>query len=349
MSQLALRGNIAHVGGSRRGGWLISLMLHGGLVALAMQAVTEVKPHRQPETFRWDVALQPAPTPSPAAAESIPSSQPVSEPSPPKQPVSRPVSQPSPAPVPQVMERKAVVQTVQATQVTPRVEERSAPQERQAVVTEAQPVTAQPVQEAVAVVAQAQEVVQQESRDIVQPVEAQTVTAQSSEAVVQQSAPVSVETSATAVEQPVVAQALVETASRIVTPALSHSAPADTVVSEPMVMHHSSVAHREVREMEASQADLGWLAESLWTRIEELKRYPRQARARRWEGKVVLEAVIRHDGTILECLVAESSGHGLLDQDAISVLRKASPLALKHPLGKEQITILVPIAYRLES
>ena len=41
--------------------------------------------------------------------------------------------------------------------------------------------------------------------------------------------------------------------------------------------------------------------------------------------------------------------HGLLDQDAISVLRKASPLALKHPLGKEQITILVPIAYRLES
>ena len=64
---------------------------------------------------------------------------------------------------------------------------------------------------------------------------------------------------------------------------------------------------------------------------------------------MVLEAVIRHDGTILECLVAESSGHGLLDQDAISVLRKASPLVLKHPLGKEQITILVPIAYRLES
>ena len=63
----------------------------------------------------------------------------------------------------------------------------------------------------------------------------------------------------------------------------------------------------------------------------------------------MLEAVIRHDGTILECLVAESSGHSLLDQDAISVLRRASPLALKHPLGKEQITILVPIAYRLES
>jgi len=349
MSGIALRSPIAHVRGSRSSGWLISLMLHGGLVALAMQAVMDVKPHRQPETFRWDVALQPLPAPSPAAAEPIPSPQPVSAPSPPKQPVSRPVSQPSPAPVQQVVERTAVVQTVQATQVAPRVMERSAPQERQAVVTEVQPVASQPVQEAVAVVAQAQAVVQQESHDIVQPVEAQMVMAQSSEAVVQQSA-VPVETSATAVDQPaVVAEAVVETASPVVTPTVSYSESADTVVSAPTVVHQSPVAHREVREMDASQADLGWLAESLWSRIEELKRYPRQARARRWEGKVVLEAVIRHDGTILECLVAESSGHGLLDQDAISVLRKASPLALKHPLGKEHITILVPIAYRLES
>ena len=349
MSQIALRGDIAHVRSSRSGGWLISLMLHGGLVVLAMQAVMEVKPHRQPETFRWDVALQPAPPPSPVAAEPIASQQPVLDPPQPKKPVSRPVSQPSPAPAPQIVERTAVVQTVQATQVTPRVVERSAPQERQAVVTEVQPVASQPVHESVAVVAQAQEVVQQESQDIVQPVEAQLVTAQSSEAVVQQSA-VSVETPTTAIEQPaVVAQAFVETASPVEAPTVSHSEPMDTIVSEPTVVQQSSVAHREVRESAPAQADLGWLAESLWSRIEELKRYPRQARARRWEGKVVLEAVIRHDGTILECLIAESSGHGLLDQDAISVLRKASPLALKHPLGKEQITILVPIAYRLES
>ncbi|MGC3974884.1 MAG: TonB family protein [Nitrospira sp.] len=349
MSQIALKGNIAHVRGSRSGGWLISLMLHGGLVALAMQAVMEVKPHLQPETFRWDVALQPAPTPSPAAAEPIPSPQPVSEPPQSKKPVSRPVSQPSPEPVPQVVERTAAVQTVQATQVTPRVVERSVPQERQAVVNEEQPVVSQPVHETVAVVAQAQEVVQQESHDIVQAVEAQMVTAQFFEAVVQQSA-VPVETLATAVEQPaVVAQALVETASPVATPTVSHSEVVDAVVSEPAVVRENSVAHREVRETAPGQADMGWLAESLWARIEELKRYPRQARARRWEGKVVLEAVIRHDGTILQCLIAESSGHGLLDQDAISVLRKASPLALKHPLGKEQITILVPIAYRLDS
>jgi protein TonB len=64
---------------------------------------------------------------------------------------------------------------------------------------------------------------------------------------------------------------------------------------------------------------------------------------------VVVEAVIRHDGEVLDCQIAESSGHGVLDQDALAVLRRASPLPLKHPLGRDQVTILLPITYRLHS
>ena len=347
MSDIALRAHIVYERGSRSGGWLISLLLHGGLLALAMQAVMEVTPHRQTETFRWDVALQSAPAPSPVAAEPLPPQQSVPQPPQPQKPVSRPVSQPSPEPVSQVVERTAIVQTVQATQVTPRVVERSAPQERQAVATEVQPVTSQPVHETM--VAHAQEILPQERQETVHTVEAQAVVTQVSEAMIQESA-VPVATQSTAVEQPpIVEPAVVATEAPVETSAAPVIEPQEAIVSEPVVVRQSAVVHREVREQAPAQADLGWLAESLWSRIEELKRYPRQARARRWEGKVVLEAVIRHDGTILECLIAESSGHGLLDQDAISVLRKASPLTLKHPLGKEQITILVPIAYRLES
>ena len=88
---------------------------------------------------------------------------------------------------------------------------------------------------------------------------------------------------------------------------------------------------------------------SLDQRIEQLKRYPLQARTRHWEGKVILEAVIRDDGTIVKLRIDESSGHAILDQDALNVVKKASPLALKHPLGQPQITILVPISYNLES
>lgn len=347
MSQIVLGANITQMRGSRSGGWLISLVLHGGVVAFALQAAMEGKPHLHTETFRWDVALQQAPSPSPVAAEAPPPQASVPATAQPQKPVSRPMSQPSRSPVPQVLARTAVVQTVQATQVTPRVVERSAPQERQAVVTEVRPVGSQPVYQAA--VAQAQTIIQQERHDAVQIAEAQVVTAQSSESLVQQSA-VPVETLTTAVEQPaLLARAVVETESPVTTSTTSLTEPQDTVETAPAVVHQSPVTHREVRDAAPVQADLGWLADSLWTRIEELKRYPRQARARRLEGKVVLEAVIRHDGTILECLVAESSGHRVLDQDALSVLRKASPLVLKHPLGKEQITILVPIAYRLES
>lgn len=97
-----------------------------------------------------------------------------------------------------------------------------------------------------------------------------------------------------------------------------------------------------------TQADYGWLRDMLWKRIEELKRYPALARTNHWEGRVVVQAVIRADGTVGDLSVAESSGHALLDEEALVVMRKASPLTLKHKLERSQITILIPISYRLD-
>jgi protein TonB len=112
-------------------------------------------------------------------------------------------------------------------------------------------------------------------------------------------------------------------------------------------VEHRAVLHRDV-QYRRTQADYGWLRDLLWKRIEELKRYPTLARANHWEGKVVVQAVIRADGTVGALSVAESSGHALLDEEAMVVMRKASPLRLTHQLEKSQITILVPISYRLE-
>ena len=44
------------------------------------------------------------------------------------------------------------------------------------------------------------------------------------------------------------------------------------------------------------KVDHRWLAESLWRRVAELKRYPSSARLNGQEGKVILKAVIRADG-----------------------------------------------------
>ena len=59
-----------------------------------------------------------------------------------------------------------------------------------------------------------------------------------------------------------------------------------------------------------------------------MKRYPTQARANHWEGKVLVKAVIRDDGTVADLMIAESSGQPILDQEAMAVMMKASPSIL---------------------
>jgi protein TonB len=102
-----------------------------------------------------------------------------------------------------------------------------------------------------------------------------------------------------------------------------------------------------VRSTPAPQRDYGWLAETLRARIEELKRYPPMARMNNWQGKVVLKFVVKDDGTVENLEVVQSSGHAVLDEAAMETIRRASPLPLKHELGKPRVTFQFPISYTL--
>ncbi len=112
-------------------------------------------------------------------------------------------------------------------------------------------------------------------------------------------------------------------------------------------IEQASVKEIPVRSAPATKADYGWLSDALWRQVEQLKIYPHLARMNRWEGKVVLRAVIQEDGQLRDIEVAESSGHSVLDHDALDLMRRASPLKLKHPLGKPQVVVQVPISYKL--
>ncbi len=127
-------------------------------------------------------------------------------------------------------------------------------------------------------------------------------------------------------------------------PVIEQRVPAEDIASrtEHRLVEYRQVLHRDTR------ADYGWLRDTLWDRIEELKRYPSLARTNHWEGKVVVSAVIRDDGEVTGVQIAETSGRPVLDEEAMAVMKKASPLRLKHPLGQRQITILIPISYRLD-
>jgi protein TonB len=145
--------------------------------------------------------------------------------------------------------------------------------------------------------------------------------------------------------EPVASPPVVETTTEsFEQPLMEQSAPGESIAQH---TEHRLVEYRQVRYRD-TRADYGWLRDTLWGRIEELKRYPALARTNHWEGKVVVSAVIRDDGEVMGVQIAETSGRTVLDEEAMAVMKKASPLRLKHPLGQRQITILIPISYRLD-
>ncbi len=64
---------------------------------------------------------------------------------------------------------------------------------------------------------------------------------------------------------------------------------------------------------------------------------------------MIIEADVRDTGEIVRLQVAESSGYPILDDEAMAVVRKSSPVPLRHQLGQPYITIRVPITYKLHS
>ena len=216
-----------------------------------------------------------------------------------------------------------------------------------------EPVPAQPVTETIQTVQTVQQVVRQEVREVRQIVQVSTQPTQVSHAVqsiqaVQQTA-VPAEAVAPEGARPAASEASAGPATQAVettqTPAMVQAVAARQTA--PAVIQQASVKELPVRSMPETKADYGWLAEALWHRVEQLKRYPHIARMNRWEGKVILRAVIKEDGQLMDLEVAETSGYAVLDHDALEVMRQASPLKLKHPLGKPQVVVQVPISYKL--
>jgi outer membrane biosynthesis protein TonB len=46
--------------------------------------------------------------------------------------------------------------------------------------------------------------------------------------------------------------------------------------------------------------------------------------------------------------LGQSSGHDVLDRDAVEAVQRLSPLRLNHPLGRTQQSLNLPIAYTLD-
>ncbi len=78
------------------------------------------------------------------------------------------------------------------------------------------------------------------------------------------------------------------------------------------------------------------------------QRYPRIAQMRQWQGTTLLQLEIAADGRLLEGRVLSSSGHDVLDRQALDMLRAAQPLPPPPvSLAGRPLVVNVPVVFRL--
>jgi len=340
-------------------GWSLSILFHGVLLVAVITQMPKMMVAVEKETFRWDVALVDKPQEQVSAPPTVQQSKTV--PPPPAKPqrqVARPVE-----PVPQT-----VTQEVQTREV-PQPVQREVQTVMETIQSIERPVPAPEVVNLPSPEVKQTETVTREvaSADVIRettpPIE-QTITQpvpSITEAVREVSPVVTSQSSIESrQETPVVTRAPVA--------ALADSAPvvqqAEPIDNSPAVTREAvqsvqetespvessppaPVIARSVTPRPATKADYGWLADSLFRRVVELRHYPRTARLNGFEGKVVLRVSIKQDGNLEDVSVVQSSGHESLDNAAMEAVRRACPLHLKHELERPKVVMTLPVTYSL--
>lgn len=96
--------------------------------------------------------------------------------------------------------------------------------------------------------------------------------------------------------------------------------------------------------------DFGAYNRGIFAAITQQKRYPRAARKLGLEGRVIVVVTIDKQGALAEPpRVHTSSGHEILDEDALRAVRAAAPFP-PLPGGYRGATrqIAIPVKYRLD-
>lgn len=80
------------------------------------------------------------------------------------------------------------------------------------------------------------------------------------------------------------------------------------------------------------------------------KRYPPVALDNNWQGRAEVRMAIGADGTIAALSVRSSSGHEILDREALDMIRKAKPVTpIPTSLRGTAFTVDIPVVFSLEA
>jgi protein TonB len=111
-----------------------------------------------------------------------------------------------------------------------------------------------------------------------------------------------------------------------------------------------------IRSAPARQASEGIDADALRRYLIDLadhakkfKRYPRAAQDNQWEGKVVVRVVVQANGVNAAYTVLQSSGHAVLDRQAVDMVRQGRQRAPIPPeLRGREFSLELPVTFELK-
>jgi periplasmic protein TonB len=90
--------------------------------------------------------------------------------------------------------------------------------------------------------------------------------------------------------------------------------------------------------------------QSISKEIKRYQKYPPAAQRRGWEGTAEVLLQLAADGKVTGITLGKSSGHAILDQEALDMVRRASPLPQAPPdLRGRALGVSVPIVFRLQN
>lgn len=98
----------------------------------------------------------------------------------------------------------------------------------------------------------------------------------------------------------------------------------------------------------ASRAQMAQWRDLVAARLQQNKRYPREAEVRHETGVVTLNFSVDRNGKVLSSRIIKSSGHVSLDDEVLAMLRRAAPLPAFGPaMTQSAIQLTVPIQFSL--
>lgn len=121
------------------------------------------------------------------------------------------------------------------------------------------------------------------------------------------------------------------------------NAPHLTVVSQTEIQPDSSISDEAL-----NNAQQNFLLGEIHNRLSQYMSYPAHARRRGWEGSVMIEFNVDEQGFLHNIHLARTSGYTLLDNAALTAVKKVSYIPLNQWGGILQpVALQLPVIYRL--